>query len=826
MNPSLLMGDLGRFVGLAAAFVGSTDFLHLLVWQGATAVLGALIFPFVSRLFSPFFDGGWPFARVLAVLGAAWLQWLLSALHLVPYGVLSQGILVILLAGACLAGFRGDGYRRAFRVPGRSRIVAAEEGLFLLLFLGWALVRACNPAILGLEKFMDFGFMTASLRTAWMPPTDMWHAGAPINYYYFGHYLAGWLTRLTHTIPERGYNLMLAFLFAQVFLLSLSLVTSLAARALGDLRTALLAGLLAGALVALGGNLHCPIYAHALPAAKEAGLWKGEVKPYWYPDATRFIGYFPSNDDKTIHEFPIYSFVVADLHGHVSNLPGVLTFLGLVSVLLIRRRGGGSPGAVPGEAREGKRPGRRGGRKSGGPAAPPGEPRAGERSLPTAKASGRMEGAEGASDLLPRLLARVPEPLRGAEFLLLAPLLAIFLMTNTWDYPIYLTVAGGALFLRGLTEGPREGETVPRLWGRSLQTALTGGAALFLVSQCLALPFLLSFENIARGVGLVRHRSALWQLGVLWGYQVFLGLLFLGFLLREAGRKGLDASRVLPTGVADGPEGAVPRIPFMTRFLALPREDLTILFFFAAALGLILMPEIVYVRDIYESGYHRANTMFKLTYQGFLLFALASGYAAVRMADAAPRRFAGVLARAGLGVLAALPLLYASWAMNGFYDIPAPAAYRGLDGLAFLGDAHGDDRAAVEWLRARARGQEPILEAYGDSYTEEGRISMATGLPTIQGWYVHEWLWRGTPEEPRTREAEVRRVYEAPAEGPADLDPAREVLRKYRIRYLVIGSREREKFRLSPERVDALAGLGRVVLDRPALKLVELPRWN
>ena len=33
------------------------------------------------------------------------------------------------------------------------------------------------------------------------------------------------------------------------------------------------------------------------------------------------------------------------------------------------------------------------------------------------------------------------------------------------------------------------------------------------------------------------------------------------------------------------------------------------------AIGLIIIPELVYVRDIYEESYARSNTMFKLTYQ-------------------------------------------------------------------------------------------------------------------------------------------------------------------------------------------------------------------
>ena len=38
------------------------------------------------------------------------------------------------------------------------------------------------------------------------------------------------------------------------------------------------------------------------------------------------------------------------------------------------------------------------------------------------------------------------------------------------------------------------------------------------------------------------------------------------------------------------------------------------------AIGLVLIPELVYVRDIYESGNARANTMFKLTYQAYIMF--------------------------------------------------------------------------------------------------------------------------------------------------------------------------------------------------------------
>ena len=49
-------------------------------------------------------------------------------------------------------------------------------------------------------------------------------------------------------------------------------------------------------------------------------LSNGNLTNYFYPSATRFIA-------NTIHEFPVYSFVVSDLHAHVFSLPMVVAML-------------------------------------------------------------------------------------------------------------------------------------------------------------------------------------------------------------------------------------------------------------------------------------------------------------------------------------------------------------------------------------------------------------------------------------------------------------------------------------------------------------------
>ena len=69
------------------------------------------------------------------------------------------------------------------------------------------------------------------------------------------------------------------------------------------------------------------------------------------------------------------------------------------------------------------------------------------------------------------------------------------------------------------------------------------------------------------------------------------------------------------------------------------------------AIGLVLIPELVYVRDIYENGNARANTMFKLTYQAYILFGMTMGYGIYRMLVISRQKIIRILSGVGLFVL-------------------------------------------------------------------------------------------------------------------------------------------------------------------------------
>ena len=89
-------------------------------------------------------------------------------------------------------------------------------------------------------------------------------------------------------------------------------------------------GVLAGTAVSLAGNMHYVLFGKLIPWIREIFQIPFDGKEYWFPNSTRYIGYNPEViNDKTIHEFPSYSFILGDLHAHVVNLMFVLLVVGI-----------------------------------------------------------------------------------------------------------------------------------------------------------------------------------------------------------------------------------------------------------------------------------------------------------------------------------------------------------------------------------------------------------------------------------------------------------------------------------------------------------------
>jgi uncharacterized membrane protein len=78
------------------------------------------------------------------------------------------------------------------------------------------------------------------------------------------------------------------------------------------------------------------------------------------------------------------------------------------------------------------------------------------------------------------------------------------------------------------------------------------------------------------------------------------------------------------------------------------------------------------------------------------------------------------------------------------------------------------------------------------TYSNYSRISAYSGLPAVLGWPGHEDQWRGGSAEQGTRKQDVDRLYQTNS-----WEEARLILAQYNIRYVVVGTLERNTYRVN-----------------------------
>jgi uncharacterized membrane protein len=245
---------------------------------------------------------------------------------------------------------------------------------------------------------------------------------------------------------------------------------------------------------------------------------------------------------------------------------------------------------------------------------------------------------------------------------------------------------------------------------------------------------------------------------------------------------------------------------------------------------MILAPEIIYVPDIYGINNQRANTMFKFTFAGFVILSLVVAYTVFRFMAHVTKE--GNLSNWGLAV--SIVMLFLIILIPGHYTLRALdqrtgeiklSNYKGLDGTAYLADCVPVEKTfrdqnlrhagimipyeeAIDWLNENEPDSVNICEAHGESYTERCIVSSYTGLPTVVGWKVHEWLWHfhgwtnpetGVYEDdpnnsvwdnylfPRYDDLEI--IYTS-----TDISEVARIIDKYDIHYVICGSMELDQY--------------------------------
>ena len=207
--------------------------LAVVLWWLVLSLFGWVAWPLLFPLLGGLRDRGYGLARVAGWLLVGWVHWLGVSLGWWQNRVAPIGAIVGLLAAAGLIAWLGAA-ACVWQPSGRQRrrTLLAEEGIFALAYLAFVGMRLLNPDLWqpwnGGEKFMEFAFLNATLRSPNFPPYDPYFAGGILNYYYYGFYLVGLVIKLTGIAAEVAFNLAVPGLFALTALGLFSVGSSLA----------------------------------------------------------------------------------------------------------------------------------------------------------------------------------------------------------------------------------------------------------------------------------------------------------------------------------------------------------------------------------------------------------------------------------------------------------------------------------------------------------------------------------------------------------------------------------------------------------------------
>ncbi|HJP41666.1 MAG TPA: DUF2298 domain-containing protein, partial [Dehalococcoidia bacterium] len=765
----------------------------------ASIALWVMALPLTARVFRRFPDAGAGLAFPFGLVLVGYAYFLLRVAGVLERGrggyVIAAGL--ILLFGLWAIG-RDPRILPTLR---RARFgILASLMVFSIVFCGFALYRSYLPGIWQTEQPMDVMYLNATITSEAYPPHDPWLAGEEASYYYFGYLQAGVLTELGGVSSTTGYNLALAWTFGASAVAIASVAAALARWALGGGRqhwpvvasgAAILlllgAGSLAGVfeLTAAHEQYDREIY-EAVGLETLLPCHEGETSDCYLGPSPRTTAWYPTEfwfwfrDTRiipgTIIEFPVFSFLLGDLHPHLMAIPLVILATGVAAVAWRSRRQATAAWHL--------------------------------KDPTTTVVLAIIFGAlafQNAWDLLTfsglfavavaagSIRTRGPTALLGV----IGYLVPLFILATLLYLPWYRTFSSQA---EGLYAFTGEG-TKPAHAFLQFGTLLIASAAML----TWAIPSwrrLTSPVTLAAGATVVVVPLVAW---VAWTLRFW-----------EAGGNWVpDHLNAAFSERGDGGWVTLALYSLLTAALtsaalagALRRHGAApVLALAGGGILLLLGTELFLIRDIFFGSLPRMNTAFKLSYQAWIILSIAGGVGLVGAARASfsTRQAAPRLALSAGTLLLASSLVYPIIAIpnrTGGFD-----ASRSLDGLSALARANPEEFALVKWIgesvehdaivveasgRAWARGEDGALVITNGrvDYTYASRVSSWTGRQTPIGWHDHEVQWRGAGirTELGRRQDLVDTVYIA-----ADASTSLEALRQLDADYVVVGTIERNR---------------------------------
>ena len=778
--------------------LNTSPFLGALALYLFICLFGWLIFPFTRLALGGLLDKGFAFTKIIALLVLAYVVFIAG-----NYGVESTKTSILLVtltivaANLIIAVLTRKGLQSDLKRLWKQYLLI--EVLGLLAFAFFLYVRYQNPDLWhpwkGGEKPMDFSFFNAVLKSSIFPAYNPWFAGDFINYYYYGFVILAMPVKLLGIIPAIAYNIILPIWYSLVFIGAFSIGWNLLKAILKQAPQFKLfgqpfwAGLWSALLLAFLGNLGAvrlfketleKMGAGGSDLALATGLQKigfffnGFIKYlqktplplypgdwYWIP--SRMIPGEP------ITEFPMFTFLYADLHAHLMVMPVAILAVAWTLSFLQGRMDFGD----------------------------------------TLKSRvGKLIAVFGLGGLVLGSL----KPINTWDFYTY-PLLAILVVLYTgihyrrqvaqgWQKILsYLPAIGSAIGLFSLSVlmyKPfnnlfRPGYNKVALWEgtRTPLKAYTGhwGVFLFIVTAFLFWETY-TWLKTTRMSALKKYQPHLstMVIGI-----VFLSLAFISLLLMKA----VVAVYAFPLCV-------------IALFLLITEEksDSKKLVYFIIGTALLLT---ILVEMIWPEGDNgRQNSVFKLYLQAWILLSLVAG-PAIMLVWKAHKNW-----RLPLQLLYEVPLILLL-AGAAFFPVMAGIdkatdrmdrnAVHTLDGMRFMQTSSyiepglqdpqrpqqvqamslSEDYDAILWMQDHVKGSPVILEGQAYEYRWGNRFTIYTGLPGVVGWNYHQRQQHAVLADNRVQERvdAVNEFY-----NTSDMEFAQDFLKKYQVAYIVVGQLE------------------------------------
>ncbi len=699
---------------------------EIIIWYVAITITGIVALPIVSLVCKNLADQGYCISKIIGMLILTYLTWILSY-------VFSFGRGTILLAGSilCIVSLL-CAIRNRPRIE--KDIIIRNESLFFVVFVVFLIIRAHNPEITSFgEKFMDFAFLNAIMRTSQFPPYDPWLAGGSIDfYYYFGYLIVAVFSKLSSISTTITYNLGLVTFSALAANAAFGIGHNLTRNVRYGLLAMFFVVFIANSYIIFnlaGSLLHLPVASHD----SVFGLWA----------STRVI-------PNTINEFPYFSFIFGDLHPHVISIP-----FQLLAILLIfnvyRSNGGGMQ--MYGEDRVSIIAG----------------------VIMFALCIGALfvvNAWDYPVYLVIFAIAALVQQYRTSSLknttipVAIAVILSIILFA-----PFYLDFQGTGVSGIGIVHQ---------------NTLFINFVEIFALFLFLIFSFLLShLKHLNHDKRYVIALIPVIVVSMIF-FQILLVIIPLIVLCiyllsnqASSGRDAMDNRFVLILVLAGALLAIFCEIFYLDDGFGAPNERMNTVFKLYMQIWILWGIASGYaVYFIYSR--HSAHQM-----------CLAHPMHTVCPTLPPPNpisRIPGTMIKGiwvavfGILLVSGCIYLFTGTCSKISIDCNPPT----LDGIGYMNESERGEYLAILWIRSNIDGTPAIIEAPGMSYSTGSRISAFTGLPTVIGWQGHELMWRNNHQDLRVRAADVNSIYDTKSAVYAT-----RLMKKYNISYIYVGTTER-----------------------------------